>query len=267
MESSFAMFILYLEVCILFFWVAGKLWRSKSRCITGFLALNKPSSNHYRMTYIVFWTKRKGTSCWPLLTIIIPLLHRHPIYCDLNSEPEPISWISQLLLSQRLVQSTVSNRIIMLALKHAPFNFLEGKLSDMIDFKPSYQAVKGQRAEQLQTPPAHSTEEISTFHAKDSSSWMAWDKSCYWVISDFQELVAMVQTDCMHSLFTSHFLLFISNKKSHFQEIKGFFVKLDLHRKCTNLTHFVWLQQSKCSILWLRCCRSAIFALLSLKLL
>lgn len=56
---------------------------------------------------------------------------------------------------------------------------------------------------------------------------MACDKSRKRVISGFQELVATVPTDCVHSLFTSHFLLFfkISNKTSHFQDFhskKGF---------------------------------------------
>lgn len=36
----------------------------------------------------------------------------------------PISRVSQLLLAQRLVQSTVSNRILVLVLEHSLFNFL-----------------------------------------------------------------------------------------------------------------------------------------------
>lgn len=141
----------------------------------------------------------------------------------------PISRVSQLLLAQRLVQSTVSNGILVLVLQHALFNFWRQKWVTWVTWSPAIRLSKGrvqsscrhlQLSGSLARPKAedtnalHSTEEISTFHQKESSSWMVCDKSCYWLISEFQELV---QADCMHSLFTSHFLLFISNKKSYSQ--------------------------------------------------
>ncbi len=144
----------------------------------------------------------------------------------------PISRVSQLLLAQRLVQSTASSRILVLVLQHSLFNYWGEKWVTWVTWSLAIRLSKGrgqsscrhlQLSGSLERPKAedtnarHSTEEISPFHQKEGSSWMAWDKSCYWVISDFQELVAMVQADCMHSLFTSHFLLFISNKKSYSQ--------------------------------------------------
>lgn len=48
-------------------------------------------------------------------------------------------------------------------------------------------------------------------------------------------VIKAVQTDCMHSLFTSHFLPFISNKKPNFKDFDGqtfFLVKLYLYAKC-----------------------------------
>lgn len=58
----------------------------------------------------------------------------------------------------------------------------------------------------------HGAQEISTFHQKDGGSWMACDKSYYWIISDFQELVAMVQADCIA------FTIYISFPTLFFQQ-------------------------------------------------
>lgn len=142
----------------------------------------------------------------------------------------PIARVSRLLLAQTLVQSTVSNRILVLVLQHTLFNFCREKwvtwcLAVRLSkgrVQSSCRQLSGglERPEAEDTNARHSKEEISTFHQKDSR-WMACDKSCYWVISDIQELAAMVQTDCMHSLFTSNFLLFISDKRSHFQDFES----------------------------------------------
>lgn len=182
------------------------------------------------MTYSPFRTKRKRTLSWYLSTIT-PWLQWHSnllwltmwACAHFQSQSVVISW---------KISSKHSDGITVLVCYQVLFNFWMEKWVTVTGSLAMKQP-NGQRAEQLQTPPAvwklgaakglrtharHSTEEIRTFHQKEGNSWMACDKSCYWVISDFQELVAMAQTDCMHSLFTSHFLLFISSKKPYFQD-------------------------------------------------
>lgn len=94
----------------------------------------------------------------------------------------------------------------------------------------------------------HSTEEISAFHQREGSSWMGCDKSYYWVISDFQELVAMVQADCMHSLFSFPALYFqqkVIFSKFWKEDNVLLCFKLHLHAKCTHLSHYLWLQERR----------------------
>lgn len=63
-------------------------------------------------------------------------------------------------------------------------------------------------------------EEISAFHQKDGSGWMACDKRCYWIFGDFHKLVATAQADC------NAFTIYISFPTLYFQQ-KVWFWKED----------------------------------------
>lgn len=105
------------------------------------LAVIEPSSTHYRMTYFPIWTKRKGKPSWYLCTITPLLLwHSHLLWLTL--------WACAHFHSQ---SDVISPKI---SPKHWHILLVEGQVSDMSDLKLSHQAVGGQRAEQLQTPPA-----------------------------------------------------------------------------------------------------------------
>lgn len=105
------------------------------------LALINPSSNHYRMTYIPLWTKRKRTLSWYISTFA-PLLHWHSnlLWCTLWDLP--IFRISQLVL----VQSTTSNRILVWRFQHSPFYLLHGKIGGVSYLEPCWQRAKGRAA-------------------------------------------------------------------------------------------------------------------------
>lgn len=77
----------------------------------------------------------------------------------------------------------------------------------------------------------HGAQEISTFHQREDGSWMASDKSHYWIISDFQELVAMVQADCnAFTIYSSFPTLYFQQKVRLWKEDNVFF-RLNLHSK------------------------------------
>lgn len=208
------------------------------------------------MTYIPYWTKRKRTLSWYLSTII-PLLHWH----------SNLLWLTLWACAHFQRQSVVISPKIIPKHRHALFNLWREKWVTWVTRSLAIRLSKGrgqssckhlqlsgssERPKAKDTNAQHSTEEISAFHQKEGSSWMACDKSCFWVISDFQELVAVVQTDCMHSLFTSHFLLLISNKKSNFQDFDSkkklfFFFFCKARFICSK-----WgCRREKHSILWL----------------
>lgn len=88
----------------------------------------------------------------------------------------------------------------MLVLQHVLFNSWREKWMTWVTWSQAIRLSEGRgqsSCRHLQLPGSseqpkaedtntlHITEEISTFHQKEVSSWMAYDKSCYWVISDF----------------------------------------------------------------------------------
>lgn len=204
-----------------------EIWLPKSSCVSVLLALIYPSGNHYRMTYIPFWAKRKITFSWYISTVTPLLTPSIVTYSTL--------WVCTHFQSQSVVIrpkiSSKHSQLQDISVQAFPVVLFEGKMRDVtwsLAIRPSKGRGQSscrhlQLSGSLEWPKAvntnawHSIEEISAFHQEGGCSWMACDKSYYWVISDFQELVAMVQADCMHSLFTSHFLLFISDKKWYFQ--------------------------------------------------
>ena len=163
------------------------------------------------MTYTPLWAKGKRTSSW-YSTIITPLLRWH----------SNLLWLSPRAGARFLSQSVVIRPKISPEHLCALLNWLRGKwvtwAGSAISLSKGRAAADTSSCLEARSRPGaegarHSTEEISTFHQKGGSGWMASDKSSYWVFSDFQERVAMEQSDCMHSLFTSHCLLFITQKK------------------------------------------------------
>lgn len=99
--------------------------------------------------------------------------------------------MSHLLLAQRLVQSTVTNKILVLVLQHALFNSPRETWMTWVTWSQAIRLSEGRgqsSCRHLQLPGSseqpktaatnaqHITEEISTFHQKEVSSWMACDK-------------------------------------------------------------------------------------------
>lgn len=124
-------------------------------------------------------------------------------------------------------------------------------------------ALKGQRAEQLQTPPAAwkpgvakrlRTQMVGTAHGK-SAHFIRKTAAAEWPVIKaiiessviFKSLWQWCRLIAMHSLFTSHFLPFISNKKSDFErKIMVFFSpRLHLHSKRGQLSLNLRLREGR----------------------
>lgn len=170
------------------------------------------------MTYIPLRCKRKRTLNWNL-SAITPLLHWH----------SNLLWLTlwacthfQSQLAHRFDRSSVSDRIVVL--QQALLNFWRGDMSDStlgsLDARGrcSYRHLQlpgsSDQPAARDTNARHSTEEIRTFHQKKAAAEWPVIKA---LTESIQELAAVVQTDCMHSLHLISCSLFPT--KSHNIEI------------------------------------------------